>query len=191
VQIEFGLDVAGVERHPDLLSVQLKPAFDSRTIHWLGDAMRATYGRVFEIGALLRSHAAVVRSHRHALLLARYAVQRLRRHKTGPHLAQFAFLALTRRLVASASKHCKLAALFDPLAPPPSLRAATDRVIDAFPCMVERQLETQLTLLPDYDLETGGVEDPSNPTLTARADLGALAARGVTIEGQPPLGIAA
>jgi hypothetical protein len=180
VRVELGVDAHSLAREPALLATRLRPVFDRGTVAWLGSAFRAVYGPVFTDDALLRSHHAVVRFHRVLFALAACAARPRAgwpRAHAPPPLRRLA-LRTARRLARRHAPRSLVRALLDPVPPGEALRRAVAAAEARLPRLADRLRRSGFALLPDYDLETGRVEDPTRPTATAAAALAALRARG-------------
>lgn len=171
VRVEFGLDAACIAAAPALRHVRLTPAFDRRTVGWLTAALTATYGPAFDDLAVLRSHLAVVRLNRHVLAMAE---QSGIDHTPRPW-------AVARPALLRLARGSKLEALLDPVAPCQQLLLAAGEALELLPRLVERHRAARWALLDDFDLETGGLEDPDHPTANAAAALLSLGQRRVTL----------
>jgi hypothetical protein len=185
VRVEFGLDVACLAAHPQLRETSLFSAFDGSSIGWVGDALRSTYGPVFDDASLLASHYAVVRWHRAQLEVAAYTGRRwfgaaLRCERMAMRLV----LPAARCAAGRFGAMTRLAALLDPIRPPGALLAAAARASHELVQLADRYLHSALVLLPDFDLEAGHIEVPDRPTATTTTVLASLAARGLSLSVQ-------
>lgn len=186
VRVEMGLDAEYVARHPFLWDVRLRSAARPPLVGFLQVALFDTYGTWFDGAALLRSHRAVLRFHRHVVLVARHTARRWgARVPPTPALRAVGAVMGVLQSVTSVVAPPTTVAFLDPDRPTPALRERVDDVIDRFPEMVDHHRATKLATLPDYDLETGGIEEPSSPTPSTLAVLRELSEHGLEVAGRP------
>ncbi|MEJ2216642.1 MAG: zinc dependent phospholipase C family protein [Gemmatimonadota bacterium] len=188
VRVELGLDAEYLARNDFLRHTHLRPMLDETSVGFLHDALRATYHVEFAAAALLRSHLAVVRLHRHLLLLNRaVAAGWGRRVRATPALLALLPLLPVARTVArmTIDARSSVAGFLDPVRPAPALLRDVDDVVAAFPDLVHPFVASGGALLDNYDLETGGVESPYRPTPTTLATLRDLDRRGLALTDYP------
>lgn len=184
VRVEMGLDAICLTRYPFLRQIRLAPVFDVRSIGFLRNAMAEVYGIRLSGEALLRSHWAVVRLHRPLLFLARLTAHRwgLGRTNVFAFTSANSLLGVARRVAAMRpGEHSPATALFAPLLPDPELFLVMGDIIHDFPSAVRRYQAAGLTTLPDFDLETGKLEEPASPTFQALATFLEPADRGYEV----------
>jgi hypothetical protein len=190
VAVEMGLDAHYVGRYPFLRDIRLRPVLDPRSTGFVRDALHDTYGIEFDGEALLRSHRAVLRFHRPVLLVGRHTTVRWGGHLPDTWLLWvLAPLMVVLRSVPAFPP--TTSAFLDPMPPSDTLRHRVDGVIRRFPEMVHHHQVTRLATLPDFDLETGAIEDPTRPTPSTLRLLEELAERGLQVAGHPATGEAA
>lgn len=98
VQVEAGLDVFYVRRHPEVVGIRLTPVFEEPSIGFLAGAFATTYGVDPPRSKILRSHRLTARRGVQALWLARV----LRRTRSSAELAGPVRRSVSRRWVAAA-----------------------------------------------------------------------------------------
>ncbi len=148
-RVELGLELRMYARQPALLRLRLAHAFDARSVAYLGDAFRSTYGLTFKAEWLLRSHRAVAPMARALALLVRLhahvAPHRARPVRRGLLCALSA--AFGRRLAAGTR------AFLQPVPPPrPLLRAYRDAAAEFWGVLRRLQLDG-LRSLGEPDME--------------------------------------
>ncbi len=188
VRVELGLDSEYLARNDFLRRTRLRPMLDATSVAFLHQALRATYHVEFAADALLRSHQAVVRLHRHLLLLSRaVAAGWGRRVRPTPALLALLPLLPVARTVArmTVDARSSAAGFLDPVRPEGALLQDVDDVVAAFPDLVHPFVASGAALLDNYDLETGGVENPYRPTPTTLATLREMDRRGLALADYP------
>ncbi len=186
VRVEMGLDAEYVGRHPFLWGVRLHSAAREPLVGFIQGALFDTYGIWFDGVGIVRSHQAVLRFHRQVLLVARHTARAWGAQvPPTPALRAVGVVMGLLQSVTAAVAPPTTVAFLDPDRPSPALRRRVDDVIDGFPGLVDHHRATKLAALPDYDLETGGIEEPSSPTPSALAVLRELSEHGREVAGRP------
>ncbi|MFO7893886.1 MAG: zinc dependent phospholipase C family protein [Longimicrobiales bacterium] len=185
VRVEMGLDAEYVARHPFLWEVRLHSATREPLVGLIQVALFDTYGVWFDGAAIVRSHRAVLRFHRHVLLVARHTARTWGAPvPPSPALRVVGAVIGLLQSVTGAVAPPTTVAFLDPDRPTAALRERVDDVIERFPEMVDHHRATKLATLPDYDLETGGIEEPSSPTPSTLEVLRGLSEQGLEVVGR-------
>jgi hypothetical protein len=168
VRVEVGLDAWFFERTPALQPVRLRNAFSARSIRFLARSMRRTYGPALPRTRLLSSHRCVTRAYNaYTRLLTMLVAERLRLEE-GVH--RTSTLSILRAAVARRfSPDTPIYGFAHPVAPGAALVGDIERAIAAFEEDLRHHVASGLTLLPDYDLETGALLPSSGRVVAARS----------------------
>ncbi len=148
-RVELGLEIRMYARRPELRRIRLAHAFDARSVCYLGDAYRSTYGLSFRPEWLLRSHRAVAPMARALSLLVR-----LHSHAAPPRARPVrrrllcALAAAIGRRLTSGTR-----AFLQPLAPPRPLLHAYRQTAAEFWSLLTRYQHDGLRSLGNPALE--------------------------------------
>jgi hypothetical protein len=152
VRIEVGLDAWHVRHRSARRALRLRHALGPDRIGWLGHALATTYGLRIHDQRLLASHRGVTRWYQgHLRLLAWIAAEHAGERRAA------ALLMKSLRAIASriAAVHSPVRGFVATIAPTPDLlarvQAGLARVTSAF----ARHVESRLSRLQEFDLETG------------------------------------
>ncbi len=179
MRVEIGLDGAHLAGDPDVQAVRLTPTFDEDSIGFLAGAYDSTYGVAFDADSVLRSHRAVAR---YQPILFTFTGMVGARHRGDPLPRSALPLALAygpvRWVSGLVAPDSRAFGATHTLPPEPSMEAAVDEVVAAFPTEMHRLVGGGLANLPDFNLDTGAVEDPATPYPLAVGAREELARRG-------------
>ncbi len=170
VRVEVGLDAHFAARHPELSGRILGPAFDGRSVDYLAGSYADVYGISFDPQLLLASHVSTLRMSAQALSSIGVMGQLLAQHRPPPGLLGGRWLLERALDVATMGMGIEsmLLAYVNPIPPSDWLVQAVDDAIQAFPTSLARAVDTGFEDYPDYNLDTGKVEEvPSHPITVA------------------------
>ena len=177
--VEVGADGCQFDRWRQTDMPRL-PHLPGGTVEYLGDAYRKVYGPAIQHRSVRTSVAAWARWHRFSVALGGAASAKLYGRARGRHgLYGWARVAV-KLYTGVCSRGSVLHALTHPLAPSARAEALIDRSVAEFPDRFAELQRGMLESLPDYNLDTGAVEQPATYPLTLKA-----LARLQTKTGQP------
>ena len=181
VQVEVGLDAHYSAQDPGLRTRILSPVFDGRSVGFLAEAYRATYGFAVDPELLLASHLTTQRMSLRALASIGVMGELL---ALPPRPTIWGSRWVLRRMLdvvhGGFGRESMLLAYVNPIRPRGWLVEQVDEVIRGFPKMFLRVFSGGLAEYPDYNLDSGTVEKvPRHPvTLETLAALRRLKGRG-------------
>lgn len=181
VRVEVGLDAAYSARHPRLREWQGAPVFHGRTVAWLARAYRSAYALEVDPTHLLASHTTAVRMANRA----RATIGVMGSAQAARHLGsvQGARWLLERALAVvhqGLDEESMLLAFLNPIPPPGWLRTRVQETVESFPDRFRRVYPDRIGDLPNYNLDTGRIEDQAPGTPCGRRTLAKLEALGGT-----------
>jgi len=161
VRVEVGLDMWYASRHPDLSSLPCRPVFDRRSVRHLVGAYRETYALEVDPDLFLSSHHAAVRMARRALTTI--GVLSLAVGAGNGFHGALGTRRILRRTLAlvqeGLDRESMILAFLNPVPPADWLRGEVEAVVESFPERFRRWCPDGVSRLPDYNLDTGRVEE--------------------------------
>lgn len=173
VRVEVGLDALFSARHPELRRRILGPAFDGRSVDYLAASYAETYGVSFDPRLLLASHLSTLRMSLQALASIGVMGQLLNMNPTPVGLLGGRWLLERILTVARAGMGVEsmLLAYVNPIPPSPWLVVEVERALAGFPAALRDAVEGGMAEYPNYNLDTGRVEEiPTHPVTVATLD---------------------
>lgn len=175
IRVEVGLDGVRLARNDAVKRIRLTPTFNEQSIDFLQRAYHTTYGLTFEKGTMLNSHRAVAR---YQPAVFRFTSIIGRQHlELGISPADIPLKLLflpTRWLSGIFARGTPVFGVTHTIAPAPWVEADVEQILQLFPSIVRRHVDIQLTDLRDINLDTGDIENMTEPyslAVQAREDL--------------------
>lgn len=167
VRVEVGLDALFSERHPELRDRRMRAVFDRRSVRFLARAYRATYGLEIDPSLLLASHHAAVRMSNHALAAIGVLGSAVASSEDSGTLRGSRWV-LEQALAAfrdGLGRDSMILAFLNLVPPADWLVEETERVVEAFPDRFAAFAGPELDELPNFNLDTGRIQEagPGSP----------------------------
>lgn len=171
-RVEFGVDAVRLVRDGGLEGLRLQPVFDEESIGFLRDALVDTYAVDFGTANLLKAHRAVNRFQGPIFGLGSLVGRRhLARSLHAGDLPFHALYLPVRWVSGLVAKDSTIYGFTHTLRPASWLDQAVDQWAQAFPEHFAELVAGGIDELPDWNLDIGVVEDPSDPyPLTVRTE---------------------
>lgn len=167
VRVEVGLDAWFSAREPELRRRVLGPAFDGNSVEYLARAYAETYQVLLDPRLLLASHHTTVRMSLRALATIGVLSQLLAQQNPPP-----ALLGLSSLMDGAVKAHAAmglesmLIPFLSPVAPSAWLVDRVLGVVDGLPGELDAIQSGGLADYPNYNLDTGTVEEPAHHSVT-------------------------
>lgn len=177
VRVEVGLDAFFSERYPDLRERRTSPVFDRPGVRFLADAYRSTYGLEIDPSHLLGSHHAAVRMSNHALStigmlgaavtsgVLGSAVPAASGAASPPSEARWGLQKALTAFQEGLGQESMALAFLNLLPPSSWLVEEVEEVVETFVDRFARYFGPGLEDLPDFNLDTGRIQEngPGSP----------------------------
>ena len=178
VRVEVGLDAHFSQRHPHLRRRRTTPVFDRPGVRFLGDAFREAYGLEIDPSHLLASHHAAVRMSNHALSTIGILGSAMKSGVLGTGapvppgnggargdggLFGEALVAVQEGL----ARDSVILAFLNLVRPAGWLVRRVEEVVEAFPDRFQAHVDGGVDELPDFNLDTGRIQDDGPGSLCA------------------------
>ncbi len=179
VRVEVGLDAAVSDAHEGLRSWVGRPVFNAATVEYLAAAYRDTYLLDVDPSLFMASHATAVRMANRALatigtLGSAQAADDVAAVR-GARWALEQALAVVRE---GMDQESMLLAFLNPVPPAPWLAEGVRKAVERFPERFFEVYPDGIARLPNFNLDTGRIEDGESGTPCGRSAAARLEALG-------------
>ena len=187
IQVETGLDAFYSHLFPDLRKRKMTSVFDGDSIRFLTEAYRKVYSLRLDPSVFLASHLATARMSVQGLITIGALSTALIHKPVPPAVAgtRWFLQGALALMKAGLARDSLLKALLNPIPPTEWLLEKVERRVGRFADRFLRLYRSNLRDLPNYNLDTGRVQDrpPTHPgTLWA---LKTLARKGGRVPSEP------